>query len=76
MRIIDWKTLKEMQPYSRQHVARLGKEGRFPRRVRLSPNRAGWVYDEVVAWLESFINSRDQNTSHRSRRPTCPSSAS
>jgi hypothetical protein len=33
MRIIDWKTLKTMQPYSRQHVARLKKAGKWPRRV-------------------------------------------
>ena len=59
MRIIDWKTLKEMQPYSRQHVARLEKEGRFPKRVIFSPNRVGWVYDEIIKWLEDFANRRD-----------------
>ncbi len=61
MRIIDWKQLKELQPYSRQHVARLEQAGKFPKRVRLGQNRVGWVYDEVVAWLEGLANSRDHS---------------
>jgi hypothetical protein len=30
MRIIDWKTLKIMVPYCRQHLARLERVGKFP----------------------------------------------
>lgn len=59
MRIIDWKTLKTMVPYSRQHIARLEKVGRFPKRVILSPSRVGWVYDEIVAYIEGRIRLRD-----------------
>ena len=58
MRIIDWKVLKTMQPYSRQHILRLEKAGRWPRRVKLSPNRVGWVYDEIVAHLEDLASNR------------------
>ena len=49
MRIIDWKVLKTMQPYSRQHILRLENAGRWPKRVKLGTNRIGWVYDEIVA---------------------------
>lgn len=59
MRIISWKELQKMQPYSRQHIARLEKAGRWPRRVHLSPNRVGWVYDEIVAHLTSLADQRD-----------------
>ena len=52
MRIIDWKVLKTMVPYSRQHIARLETVGSFPKRVRLGQCRVGWVYDEVVSWIE------------------------
>lgn len=58
MKIIDWKILKTMQPYSRQHVHRLEKAGKFPKRVTLGPNRVGWVYDEVVAHLEALATNR------------------
>ena len=58
MRIIGWKQLKEMQPYCRQHIARLEKAGMFPRRVQLGPNRIGWVYEEVVAHLEGLARNR------------------
>jgi len=66
MRIIDWKQLKSMQPYSRQHIARLEAQNRFPRRVRLGNGprtRCGWVHDEVTAWLEERANRREPSTS-------------
>ena len=58
MRIIGWKQLKEMQPYSRQHIGRLEKAGKWPIRVKLGNNRIGWVYGEVVAHLEHLANNR------------------
>ena len=58
MRIISWKQLKEMQPFSRQHITRLEKAGKFPKRVRLGQNRIGWVYDEIVAHHENLASQR------------------
>ncbi len=58
MRIIDWKVLKTMQPYSRQHILRLEKAKLWPKRVRLGDNRIGWVYDEIVAHLEGLSANR------------------
>ena len=61
MRIIDWKVLKTLIPYSRQHIARLEQAGRFPKRVRLGNgprSRCGWVYDEVQEWIERCMNDR------------------
>ncbi len=58
MRIIDWKVLKTMVPYSRQHIARLEAAGTFPKRVPLGQCRVGWVYDEVVAWIEERMKDR------------------
>ncbi|MBZ0228632.1 MAG: AlpA family phage regulatory protein [Bauldia sp.] len=58
MRLIDWKALKTMVPYSRQHIGRLETVGSFPKRVRLGQCRVGWVYDEVVAWIEKRMTVR------------------
>ena len=59
MRIVSKRQLKEMVLYSPQHIARLEKAGRFPKRVQLGPNRVGWVEDEVLDWLQSRLNCRD-----------------
>lgn len=58
MRLIDWKTLKTMVPYSRQHLARLEEAGTFPKRIRLGQCRIAWVLEEVEAWIEERLNSR------------------
>ncbi|MEL6607981.1 MAG: AlpA family phage regulatory protein [Pseudomonadota bacterium] len=59
MRILSKKELKEVVLYSPQHIARLEKAGLFPKRVQLGPNRVGWLYDEVIAWLEERLNNRE-----------------
>ena len=58
MRIIDWKVLKTMIPYSRQHIARLEAEGRFPKRVQLGQCRVGWVLVEVEEWIKARMAER------------------
>ena len=60
--IIDWKKLKTIVPYSRQHIARLEIENRFPSRVRLGSHRIGWVEKEVEQWLQARILERDEHT--------------
>ncbi|WP_421704999.1 helix-turn-helix transcriptional regulator [Aliiroseovarius sp.] len=59
MRILSKRQLKELVLYSPQHVARLEKAGKFPRRVQLGPNRVGWVESEVLEWLERRLAARD-----------------
>ena len=45
--------------YSRMHVDRLEKAGRFPKRVQLGPNSVAWVEDEIIAWQAERIAARD-----------------
>lgn len=59
MRIVDWKQLKKLQPYSRQHIARLEKAGKWPKWVRLGPSRVGRVYDEVEAKFSELVSLRN-----------------
>jgi prophage regulatory protein len=59
MRILSKRQLKEMVLYSPQHIARLEAADKFPKRVRLGPNRVGWVEDEVLDWLQQRIDRRD-----------------
>ena len=59
MRILSKRQLKELVLYSPQHVARLEKAGTFPKRIQLDPNRVGWVEDEVLAWLQTRLDRRE-----------------
>ncbi len=62
MRILSKRQLKEMVLYSPQHVARLEKAGKFPKRIQLGPNRVGWVEDEVLDWLQQRLDRREDLT--------------
>ena len=63
MRILNKRELKEMVLYSPQHIARLEKAGKFPKRVLLGPNRVGWVEAEVKDWLQRRMDDRAPDAS-------------
>ena len=58
MKILSKRQLKEMVLYSPQHIARLEAAGKFPKRVKLGPNRVGWIEEEVLDWLQKRIKDR------------------
>lgn len=65
MRILSKRQLREMVPYSPQHIQRLETQGRFPKRLRLGNgprSRCGWIEAEVRAWLQERIDRRDSPT--------------
>ncbi|MEP3054538.1 AlpA family phage regulatory protein [Ascidiaceihabitans sp.] len=67
MRILSKPELKELVLYSPQHVARLEKAGKFPKRVQLGPNRVGWVESEVLKLdLSRFRAAPSARLSHLS----------
>lgn len=51
LRIITKKELRELVPYTPQHIHRLEKAGRFPKRLQLGPNRVGWRLTDIEAWI-------------------------
>lgn len=51
LRIIPWDELQRVVPYSRQHVSRLEKAGKFPKRVQVGEGRIGWFKFQIDAWL-------------------------
>jgi prophage regulatory protein len=50
--IITKKELRLIVPYSPQHILRLEKRGKFPKRVQLGARRVGWYLHEVHGWLQ------------------------
>ena len=57
-RILSKKQLKDLIPYSPQHIARLEKAGKFPQRIKLGPNRVGWLEEEVMDWIQDRLDNR------------------
>lgn len=58
MRIIGKVELRKMVLYCPQHIARLEKAGKFPKRVQLGPNRVGWLLSEIEDWLKERLDCR------------------
>jgi len=46
-------------PFSRQHVARLIKQGRFPAPIKLGVGTNRWISSEIDDWLAQRKADRD-----------------
>lgn len=47
-------------PLSRRQVDRLEADGKFPRRVHISPGRVGWLAAEIDDYVSAAISHRSQ----------------
>ncbi len=55
-------TLTQVQDrvlFSATHIWRMERAGKFPHRVKLGPNRVGWLETEINTWLESKLKERE-----------------
>jgi prophage regulatory protein len=55
-RLLTFDELKPQKgiPYTRQHLARLEKDGKFPTRVQIGANRVGWWEAEIEEFCRSL----------------------
>lgn len=60
-RFLRYEELKAYIPFTRQHLGRLERAERFPRRVHLGANTVAWREDEVLAWAEARSAERDRD---------------
>jgi prophage regulatory protein len=58
-RLVTRRQLQAMIPFTPQHILRLEKKGRFPRRIRLGANRVAWLLSEIEAWVAARMAERD-----------------
>ena len=69
--IIDCHERRRLVPYSDTHIRRLERAGLFPHRVRLGPNRVGWLRSEVLNWIKQrMINRPADKFANSSTFPT------
>jgi prophage regulatory protein len=63
MRVLDFEDLKPEKgiPYSKTHLMRLIKAGRFPPPIHLGGRLCSWVEHEIDAHIEAKIAERDAN---------------
>lgn len=61
MKILTYRDLRLNKglPWTRQHLLREEKAGRFPKRVRLGPSTVGWVEEEIDNWFSDRAASRE-----------------
>jgi len=59
-RLLDRNDLRAQGiKYSRPHLDRLMKAGKFPRHIKLGENRNAWLAHEINSWIDSRIADRD-----------------
>jgi prophage regulatory protein len=64
MRLLSFGELKPLKgiPYSKAHLHRLVKDGKFPRPIKIGQNRNAWIEQEIDAHIEAKIAERDTAT--------------
>ncbi len=53
MKLLSYDELRPHKgiPYSKVHIWRLEREGKFPKRVPLGASRHGWIETEIDDWI-------------------------
>ena len=60
LRILSLNDLREVGIYySRVHIHRLVRAGKFPTPIKVGQNRIGWIESEIDEWLNAKIAERD-----------------
>ena len=62
-KIIRFADLQQFTGLRRTQIDELIKIGNFPRPVKLSFRRKGWLETELIAWQQERIAQRDKRTS-------------
>ncbi len=59
MRVLTKKAVSGRVNYSGNHIDRMEADGRFPKRIKLGPNRVGWLESEIDDWIAEKVRERD-----------------
>ena len=74
--ILTMKETQEATSLSRATIYRLGDIGDFPKAVKITDNRIGFVVSEVDEWLESRPRALGPEVNDNKRRVRCPQTPS
>jgi prophage regulatory protein len=65
VRMLRIKEVVSVTGLKPEAIYRLGREGKFPRPVKISEFSSGWVESEVQGYLASRIEARNADSAHR-----------
>jgi prophage regulatory protein len=55
LRILRKPEVESRVGLKRERIAQLEREGRFPKRIKISDRASGWVESEIEAWIASRV---------------------
>ena len=72
MKLLSYDELRPKKgiPYSKVHLWRLERDGKFPKRVPLGESRHGWLESEIDDWLLERMATRNVTPRERDRLDT------
>lgn len=53
-KILRLPAVRELSGLATDSIYRLGREGRFPKRVKISERASGWLEHEVEEWIANL----------------------
>ena len=59
MRLLRFREVQSRVGFSRMHLYRLEKSGKFPIRVKIGANSVAWPENEIDRWIADKIAQRD-----------------
>ena len=63
--IVKLPFVKRITVLSSATIYRLIAKGEFPKQIKLSERSSGWLLDEIHAWLDEKIDSREDYDKER-----------
>ncbi len=60
MRILTRAQVRDRVSISFAEIARREARGEFPKRIQISPNRVGWLEDEIDDFITMLIAKRNK----------------
>ena len=57
--LLTMTDLKGLVPFSKPTIYQMIREGRFPKQVRLGPNKVAWLRSEVLGWIGERAAARE-----------------
>ena len=58
-RLVTMRELIKRVPFSRVHVYRLIRDGKFPAPIKLGDRRVAWLEHEIESWIAARVTERD-----------------
>ena len=63
-KLLKAKQVAEYVNVSKSQIYKLVQQGRLPKPIKLGDRGSGWLLSEVDAWLQSRVDSRDEEVAN------------